>query len=102
MDNRMTFAGGVDWPSPILYDAITALQRAAGGTPSGIEALEGQRVSTAVEAAAAKAVLEVLCEQGRSNSVAATLAEFGLVGSPTRAFYLELLRRLAERYVPQG
>lgn len=101
MEHPMTFAGGADGPSADLYDAIAAFQSAAGARPSSIEALEELRGSAAVEAAAEIGMLELLCEQGHGNRVAATWAEFRVAGSPTRSWYLNVMRRLAERYVPQ-
>jgi hypothetical protein len=102
MGNQITFAGAADGPSADLFDAIRAFARATDLRPLSIEALVNQRGSAAVEGAAERGVEEILCEFGRGREVAATRAAFRLTGSPTRASYLEAMRRLAKRYVRQA
>jgi hypothetical protein len=99
MNTGSTFADAARTPSPMLYDAIKALARAAEAETVDIEALAGLRGSAAVEAAADLGVEELLCEYGHGSSLAATLVEFRTAGSPTRARYLDVMRRLAVCYV---
>lgn len=100
--NRTTFTLAASEPSPMLFDSIKALAKAAQAETLAVEALLGMRGSAAFEAAAEVGVEEILCEHGHGNRVAATLAAFRVAGSPTRARYLDVMRCLAERYVPQG
>lgn len=99
MDHGTMFAGAAREPTPTLYDAIRAFASEAGAETLEIEALVGRRGSAAVEGAAELGVEELLCERGYGGRLAATLVEFRVAGSPTRARYLDVMRRPLRRFV---
>ena len=100
MITRTTPAGPVHEPSHFLVDDLVDFARAVDASPWTIEALVDRHGRPELEAAAEHGILEVCCEVGRGDLVAARLAAFRQAGNPARAANLQLLDRLAKTYAP--
>ena len=94
------YAGGMVDPTADLYDALKIFKDVVGVDLGLVGLLIDHRGAPDAESAAEHAVIEMLCERGRGDQVAATIAEFRAEGSVTRARYLRILARMAEQYVP--